>query len=202
VPRQKIQTKKPKLLAGFHWHHIVPTHAGGNNMPDNLILLSPIDHAIAHYVLYKLHKKEADAWAYNRLLRQANHKTSSLTCKPNLNRKFSDEVNKKKGKSGNDNAMSRPEIKIKHKDAMIKLRGSETVKNYGTSNPSSKKLRINGVNFDCIALAAKTLGLSRCTVRGWLDGSRKPQSRYKIWEITNTGGGGGNQKRRAAIGTT
>jgi hypothetical protein len=201
VPRKKIHTKKPKLLAGFHWHHIVPIHAGGDNTPNNLILLSPIDHAIAHYVLYKLHKKDADAWAYNRLLRQANHKTNALICKPNLNRKFSDEVNKKKGKSGNNNAMSRPEIKSKHKDAMIKLRGSDTLKNYGTTNPSSKKLRINGINFDCITLAAQSLGLNRCTIRSWLDGSKKPQSRFKIWEIT-TGGGGGNQKRKNNIGAT
>ena len=192
MSRQKIHTKKPKLLAGFHWHHIVPIHAGGDNSPSNLILLSPIDHAIAHYVLYKLHKKEADAWAYNRLLRQANQKSKPLICKPNLNRKFSDVVNKKKGRSGSKNAMSRPEIQQKHKDAMLRLRGSDTVKNYGKSNPSSKRIRINGINFDCIALAAQNLGISRCTVRGWLDGSTKPQSRYKIWEAV----------KLSAIGTT
>jgi hypothetical protein len=57
-----------KMLKGMHKHHIVPKYQGGSNHPDNLVLLEPIDHAIAHLVRYKIYGNPADAWAYNRLV--------------------------------------------------------------------------------------------------------------------------------------
>ena len=56
------------LLAGFHKHHIVPRYKGGLNSPENLVLLHPIDHAIAHFVRYKMYGNPADGWAYNRII--------------------------------------------------------------------------------------------------------------------------------------
>lgn len=55
------------LLEGFHKHHIIPRHLGGDDSPKNLILLHPYDHAIAHYVRWKIYKTHGDAWAFNRL---------------------------------------------------------------------------------------------------------------------------------------
>jgi hypothetical protein len=55
------------LLKGFHKHHITPKHLGGSNDPSNLVLLHPYDHAIAHYVRWKIFKTNGDAWAFNRL---------------------------------------------------------------------------------------------------------------------------------------
>ena len=42
------------LLDGFHRHHVIPRHLGGSNNPDNLVLLHPYDHAIAHFVRWKM----------------------------------------------------------------------------------------------------------------------------------------------------
>jgi len=56
------------LLQGFHNHHIIPRYKGGTNAPENLVLLHPIDHAIAHLVRFKIYKNPADGWAYNRLV--------------------------------------------------------------------------------------------------------------------------------------
>lgn len=56
------------MLSGLHRHHIIPRYLGGSNHPDNLVLLEPIDHAIAHLVRYKIYKNPADAWAHNRLV--------------------------------------------------------------------------------------------------------------------------------------
>jgi hypothetical protein len=55
------------LLKGFHKHHITPKHLGGSNDPSNLVLLHPYDHAIAHYVRWKIFKTDGDAWAFNKL---------------------------------------------------------------------------------------------------------------------------------------
>ncbi len=56
------------MLQGFHNHHITPRYKGGTDAPENLVLLHPIDHAIAHLVRFKIYGNPADGWAYNRLI--------------------------------------------------------------------------------------------------------------------------------------
>jgi len=56
------------LLQGFHRHHIIPRYKGGTDAPENLVLLHPIDHAIAHLVRFKIYGNPADGWAYNRII--------------------------------------------------------------------------------------------------------------------------------------
>lgn len=56
-----------KLLDGFHRHHVVPKHLGGTDAPSNLVMLHPYDHAIAHFVRWKMYGTDGDAWAFNRL---------------------------------------------------------------------------------------------------------------------------------------
>jgi hypothetical protein len=58
-----------KLLEGFHNHHIVPRYKGGDDSPENLVLLHPIDHAIAHLVRFKMYGDVRDKWASNWLLK-------------------------------------------------------------------------------------------------------------------------------------
>ena len=53
------------LTKGFHKHHIKPKYAGGDDSPENLVLLHPIDHAIAHLVRYKMFGNVRDKWASN-----------------------------------------------------------------------------------------------------------------------------------------
>jgi hypothetical protein len=66
------------LLTGFHKHHIIPKYKGGSNAPDNLVLLHPIDHAIAHFVRFKIYGNPADGWAYNRLITGLKNKQISV----------------------------------------------------------------------------------------------------------------------------
>jgi hypothetical protein len=58
-------TTNMKLLEGFHNHHIVPKYKGGTDAPENLVLLHPIDHAIAHLVRYRMYGDVRDKWASN-----------------------------------------------------------------------------------------------------------------------------------------
>ena len=50
-----------------HKHHILPKHMGGTDDKDNLIELTPKQHALAHKKLYEKHGKWQDLFAYKAL---------------------------------------------------------------------------------------------------------------------------------------
>jgi hypothetical protein len=52
-----------------HKHHIIPTHAGGEDTPDNIVMLSVEEHAAAHKKLYEEHGRWQDRLAYLGLLK-------------------------------------------------------------------------------------------------------------------------------------
>jgi hypothetical protein len=169
------QSKKPKILKGYHWHHIVPKHLGGSDDLDNLILLSLLDHAIAHFVRYKIEKNPKDAWAYNRLIRTFNESSLIISTPPtNLGKRWSKEINAKKGRFGNQNAMSRPEIKKKHYQAVLKTAKTGAYSNYGSKNPASKPITLFRTSYACINDAAKALNKNRCTIREWIKKQNAP----------------------------
>ena len=58
-----MKLKKPLDKQHYHWHHIIPRYMGGSNEPDNLILLSPLEHALAHLKRYEDYKNPADLYA-------------------------------------------------------------------------------------------------------------------------------------------
>ena len=180
-----LQHTKKGNLKGYHYHHIVPKHLGGTDDKSNLILLSVEEHAKAHLELFIKYGKQADAWAYNRLIRQNNLPGSSIYVAPNKGKKFSKEINLKKGRSGELNSMAKKEVKEKHKQSMERLRGSEKLKIFGSKNKSSKKVKINNLEFETIQSAASFYKVGRDTIRGWLNGV-KPQSRFAIINIGKT----------------
>jgi hypothetical protein len=61
----KLEKKK-----GYHRHHIIPKHMGGDDSTNNLIYLTPEEHAQAHLELYELYGKYEDAQAFNTLSSQ------------------------------------------------------------------------------------------------------------------------------------
>ena len=46
--------------SGLHRHHIIPVHSGGTDNEDNLTYLTPREHVIAHFLLWKIHKNPND----------------------------------------------------------------------------------------------------------------------------------------------
>ena len=161
----KQHLKKDPNLKGMHFHHIVPKHMGGTDDLSNLILLTPKEHAKAHLELYNLYKKPQDIWAYNRLVGLIKNDMPRLTPPPtNLGRKWSNEVNKKKARYGNENAMSRPEIKEKHLKKMKELSGTGI---FRSKHYYKKPTYIKGKQFDSVADAAKFYNVCRSTIRDW-----------------------------------
>jgi hypothetical protein len=46
--------------SGLHRHHIVPTHSGGTDDPENITYLTVREHIIAHYLLWRINKNPND----------------------------------------------------------------------------------------------------------------------------------------------
>lgn len=46
--------------SGLHRHHIVPVHSGGTDDEENFTYLTPREHIIAHFLLWKIHKNPND----------------------------------------------------------------------------------------------------------------------------------------------
>ena len=52
---------------GYHRHHIIPKHQSGTDDNDNIVYLTPEEHAKAHLELYEKYGRYEDAQAYNSL---------------------------------------------------------------------------------------------------------------------------------------
>lgn len=50
----RCQLKRSKRIDTYERHHILPKSLGGGNSKDNLVLLTPREHFLAHWLLYKL----------------------------------------------------------------------------------------------------------------------------------------------------
>lgn len=59
-----MELKKKK---GYHRHHIIPKHMGGDDSKENLVYLTPEEHAQAHLELFEKYGKYEDAMAYNNI---------------------------------------------------------------------------------------------------------------------------------------
>lgn len=64
---KSIQLKKRKKSDDFYYeeHHILPRSLGGNNKKSNLVLLTPREHYLCHYLLWKFArtKETTDSFA-------------------------------------------------------------------------------------------------------------------------------------------
>lgn len=46
--------------SGLHAHHIIPKHSGGGDEENNITFLSPREHKVAHFLLWKIHNNPND----------------------------------------------------------------------------------------------------------------------------------------------
>lgn len=59
---------KSKLSFHTERHHIIPHCCGGTEDPENLILLTPKEHFVAHHLLFKLHPKNHSLFLAYRMM--------------------------------------------------------------------------------------------------------------------------------------
>lgn len=179
------------FLDGLHLHHIIPKFMGGDDSPENLVLLQPIDHAIHHLVRYRMYKRKGDLYAYQILMSS-----------------FSDGINPF-DLSGDNNPMKDPAVKAKHAESMKsrvivyktgdahhkhwkdKKLSPEHIQNIskggqGKRKPESMKEALrartgkkhhlsqpviaNDIEYESVTACAIAFGVTNKTIKNWLDG--------------------------------
>lgn len=91
---------------GHHLHRVVPGYLGGTYDVDNLIALSPNDHALTHLLCYKLYGDHRDLTAYHAILEKRGisklerSSLGGLTSGQFQNKEFQSAQGKKGGRVG------------------------------------------------------------------------------------------------------
>ena len=82
-----IESRKNRKIDGYaEKHHIIPRSLGGANTKENIILLYPREHFIAHALLTKMFdgtEKDKMGFAFGMMLVAGEHQPNRLTYKPN-----------------------------------------------------------------------------------------------------------------------
>lgn len=179
------------FLDGLHSHHIIPKFMGGDDSLENLVLLQPIDHAIHHLVRYKMYKRKGDLYAYQILMSGFSDGVNQFNLSGNNNPMKDPTVKAKHAES-----MKTRVIVYKTGDAHPKhWKGKkfslEHVQNIskgglGKSKPESMKETLragtggkhhlcqsvlaNGVFYESVTSCANAFGVTKKTIKNWLDG--------------------------------
>ena len=158
----------------YHWHHIVPKHAGGTDDPSNLVRLTVEEHAQAHLDLYEKNGDERDLLAYKFLLGQID-KQDLIKVLQKLPK--TDQHKKKISESlkGERNPMYGKTTSQKQKDAVAKS-ASERFKGvpkwyktttpvmFGKDNPRSRKISAEGRVYNTIRECCNAYGFKNHNV--------------------------------------
>lgn len=78
-----IETRKKRECADEYYekHHIVMKSMGGSDDESNLVLLTPREHFLAHWLLWRIHRNRSTAFAFNtfcKMFTGRNHLKRSL----------------------------------------------------------------------------------------------------------------------------
>ena len=85
----------------YHWHHIVPKHAGGTDDTSNLVRLTVEEHAEAHKKLYEQYGREQDRIAWLGLSKRIDKEEARILAvkASNTGRKQTEEHKRKRAAS-------------------------------------------------------------------------------------------------------
>ena len=163
-------------VKGEHIHHIIPRHAGGDDSTENLVSLTVEDHAIAHFVLWKMYGRSGDliAWKalsgdyskddFHREAASDRWKVDNPMFRKEVKEVFSERMTR-------DNPMHDPETRNKHSASMKSKERFEKLSKAkkGNTNVRGKSWFNNGV---------KTGMFFECP-EGWTKGRLNPHWNHK-----------------------
>ena len=77
--RQKLNRTKKDLIP-YEKHHVLPKCFGGTDQKRNLVLLTPREHFISHWLLYKIHSGKAKAKMAFAFFRMCSNNPNQSRC--------------------------------------------------------------------------------------------------------------------------
>jgi hypothetical protein len=151
----------------YERHHIIPKSLGGDNSPENLVILTAREHFIAHWLLWLLHRNRKTACAFWSMCRSGSKNSGRITSSKmyaiakeassitmsefRKGKKMSDEFksNMSTLKKGNTNRLGKTtsiETRKKQSDAKKgKIFTTEHRENIGKSQKNIPKIGLIGV---------------------------------------------------------
>ena len=102
IERGKVRIKKKGDF--LHCHRIIPAHSGGKYTPDNITYLTPKEHRLIHLLRYKLFGLRADIYSYIKLKGSFSGHTHSTDTKEKISKSLSGEKNSFFGKKHSEEA--------------------------------------------------------------------------------------------------
>lgn len=168
---------------GIHYdsHHITPRSLGGSNSKENLILLTPKEHFIAHYLLWRIHRNRPMATAFfamcNGKMKKAHgkdyHNPSSRAYAEAVEAVRSipmpEDIRKKHSKvpwnkGATYTSLQKTNMKGKSLETMeqLSMRRLSIKSHYKSNSPAnSKKIYVHNIEYRSINEAANILQVSR-----------------------------------------
>lgn len=120
-----IESRKNRILeesSSYEKHHIIPRSMGGSDEPGNLIHLTPREHFLAHWLLWRIYKNKQMAFAFF-CMQKMNapgqerkiYSSKAYQEAKEARGKFISELNKRIKKGQNVSSETRDKIREKHK---------------------------------------------------------------------------------------
>lgn len=181
---RKAMNRVKNKQTHYDKHHIIPKSLGGDNSKENLVLLTPREHFLAHFLLWRIHRNRSMAAAFfsmvNGKLRRAHGKdfyhASSRAYAEAVEAVRSipmpEEIRKKHSKiPWNKGRKYTNEQKANMKGKSLetpeqKAKRSSSLKGIIPSN--AKKIMIDGISYISIMDASRKLTLHRNIIYKWL----------------------------------
>ena len=156
-------------------HHIIPRHAGGTDDPDNLIALTPEDHAEAHRILYEKYGRIQDKVAWMGLAKLATNKEiiAELLAQPKSEehkRKISEAHKgmKKPWARGGVGNKNKPKTEEHRKNISNGKKGKPNPKLIGNTNAASLKGKPKSeAHLDAVKKALNTIEVKEKISNSW-----------------------------------
>jgi hypothetical protein len=150
-------------MAAMHKHHKMPRHAGGDNSPDNIQLLTVAEHAEAHRILYEQYGRWQDRIAWLGLSGQISvaEATRLVQILANTGKRASDETRSRqsaarKGRGVKHTEVTRKKISLANQGKTIP---PHLIAKYVTSRQAAdgRSIVIDGVEYPSHSAAAHAL---------------------------------------------
>ena len=187
-----IETRRLRKLDNIYYerHHIIPRSMCGDNSENNLIYLTPREHFISHWLLWRIYKNKEMAFAFFCLCKMSKHKnkvSSRIYEEAKISRRpFIVETNKRihTGKKISTKQIEETSIRFKgvSKTSEHRKKISDSNKGKKKSTDHKKKISESLAGFDWSSYLYRNRSISICN-SGDKNGRAKIVYQYDINDV-------------------